>query len=328
MKKFFFSMAIVLSIQYASAQTPYPCTQIFDVVNNGNGGQGCPSDHPEDANYHRGGAISIRFTNPIGDAVSAPDVITVQRITNGVMEAAADMKFVVKSITSDRLIVTYCYYSANNLNLFNGAGATYVFTIQYDGLEVQACNPIPQGSPILPVKFASFVAEKNSRGISLKWETSSELNSSGFNVERKQGTGEWTVLAFIPSKSSEGFSAASLYYNYEDATKLNGITQYRLRQIDIDGKSSYSDIRSVRSNDELSAVSLFPNPSNGQVSILFDDQVTLHNIRIVDVAGRVVRSAEGVKNGHEVSGLGRGQYLLIVTNAKSNQTTTEKFIVQ
>lgn len=328
MKKLFFSVGIVLLSLSCFSQTSYPCTLSFDVLNNGNGGQGCPSTHPDNANYQREGSLRVNFISPIGASVEAPTLLTVQKLVNGVLQEPIDLKYVVKSISADRKIVEYCFYSATNTNLFNGANVSYVFTLQYDGLAPQVCNPIMQGSPILPVKFSSFSLEKSSRGITLKWETATEENNSGFFVERKLGTSEWTSLDFVPSKSGTGFSSAAIDYSYSDFANFNGIIQYRLKQVDLDGKYGYSEIRSVKLNEEMTGLTVFPNPSKGQISLLFEEQTSLYDVRVVDMSGRTVKQLAGVKTGQEVSGLTRGQYLVMVTNKNTDVTASKKILVQ
>ncbi len=328
MKKLFFSVGIVLLSLSCFSQTSYPCTLSFDVVNNGNGGQGCPSTHPDNPSYLRDGTLRVNFKSPIGVSVEVPTLLTVQKMVNGVLGSPINLKYMVKSISADRKIVEYCFYSLTNNNLFNGANVSYVFTLQYDGLAPQVCNPIMQGSPILPVKFSSFSLEKSSRGIMLKWETATEENNSGFFVERKLGTSEWTSLGFVPSQSGTGFSSKAIDYSYADLTSFNGIIQYRLKQVDLDGKYGYSEIRSVKLNDEMGGVTVFPNPSKGQISLLFEEQTAMYDVKIIDMSGRTIKQLAGVKTGQEVSGLTRGQYLVMVTNKNTESTVSKKIMVQ
>jgi len=326
MKKFIFSIGTLVLALTGFAQTPYPCPQYFDVTNNANGGQVCPTNHPDNSAYKKDGTFVIKFTNAVGTGVSAPDIITVQKMLNGNLETAADMKFFLKSLSADRTLAQYCFYSTNNANLFNGSGASYVFTIQYNGLTAQVCNPVTQGQT-LPVRFGLFTATKTSRGASLKWETITEINNQGFYVERKQGSSEWNNIGFVPSKADNGNSDNSINYSFEDALNITTATQYRIRQVDIDGKTSYSEIRYVK-GEGSTGITLYPNPSKGQLSVIFSDASSLHNVQVMDMQGRVVKSTSNVKSGQEITGLQRGQYVVMITNLKSNETVSEKFVVQ
>src|SRR4030095_5470775 len=92
----------------------------------------------------------------------------------------------------------------------------------------------------LPVTLKSFTAARVSKSnVSLRWETASETNNSGFAVLRNLGSGAWEVVTFIPSQAPDGNSASPLVYTFTDLNSAKGITQYRIRQVDIDGRAKY-----------------------------------------------------------------------------------------
>src|SRR5689334_8779976 len=99
----------------------------------------------------------------------------------------------------------------------------------------------------LPVHLTYFNAKRtNSSSVSLNWQTAQELNSSGFEIQRQIGNSSWQVIGFVKSQAVNGNSNSPLTYSYNDNNSADAITQYRLRTVDIDGSSKFSDVRSVR----------------------------------------------------------------------------------
>ena len=116
---------------------------------------------------------------------------------------------------------------------------------------------------LLPVKFGEFKGSRTENGIRLNWTTSQEINNKGFAVEHSSDGNGWKQIGFIPSLATNGNSTTVLSYDFTDGTPVNGINHYRLKQVDIDNRTDYSKIVSVR-YDGASQLSVTPNPlSNG-----------------------------------------------------------------
>jgi len=178
---------------------------------------------------------------------------------------------------------------------------------------------LPNGSAI-PVELTSFTAVQDGGSVRLEWETQSETNNAGFAVERRIGsTSSFRELGFV---SGEGTSSRTISYHYVDSQIPDEVTQvrYRLRQVDKDGSSWYSEVISLslgRSRG-LRLRSVAPNPARNQITVHFDvpEQGSVR-LEIFDVQGRRVampinRSMEG--GAHEqvidVQGLAAGRYFL------------------
>lgn len=182
---------------------------------------------------------------------------------------------------------------------------------------------------ILPVSFKAFTATKGNASTSLKWTTASESNSKGFYVQRFYN-GQWTTLGFVATKAENGNSGSELNYTYTDVFNAKGVTQYRIMQIDIDGKAKYSEIRSISNGSQAGNVLVYPNPAtvNRNLSIVLANAGSLYDIQIVDAAGRIVKEYNSVRSTQQVSGLSKGQYLARVIERESGQVSVEKFIMQ
>jgi hypothetical protein len=131
---------------------------------------------------------------------------------------------------------------------------------------------------IVPVELESFSASKSDLGIKLEWTTASELNNKGFEIQRKSClVYDWNALGFVNGK---GTTSEKNYYTFEDKNIASGKIQYRLNQVDFDGKYTYSDIVEIEFNPtSYSLKQNYPNPFNPTTRIdyqlPFDSKVTL-----------------------------------------------------
>lgn len=194
-----------------------------------------------------------------------------------------------------------------------------------------ACGPTERsiGGAPLPVNFASFNATRNKNNVLLKWETASEQNNRGFDVQRFIGSGNWVSVAFVSSRGVNGSSAAPLNYEFTDINTTKGISQYRILQVDMDGKSSYSMIRSIRGEGQTGKTILYPNPSNnGKVNIVFEDGNVTRDVTLIDMNGRTVKQWKGTSNNNiQMENLNAGFYTVLINNRETGEQTNEKIIV-
>ncbi|HRE41794.1 MAG TPA: hypothetical protein PLG90_10725 [Ignavibacteria bacterium] len=144
----------------------------------------------------------------------------------------------------------------------------------------------------LPVELASFTATANRNSVDLKWATATEVNNSGFELERKTvGTEVWSKIGSV---SGAGNSSTLKNYSFSDRNLTTGKYNYRLKQIDFNGNFEYYNLSSeiivgVPSNFELSQN--YPNPFNPSTKINydlpFDSKVSL---KVYDMLGKEVYS--------------------------------------
>jgi hypothetical protein len=112
----------------------------------------------------------------------------------------------------------------------------------------------------LPVELTRFNAWVNKRTVVLDWETASEINNHYFTVEKSLDTRAWTKVSDI---MGAGNSTISKTYSYIDNNPWNGLSYYRLKQTDYDGKFTYSSVVSVNmENDMTSRIEMYYDAKN------------------------------------------------------------------
>lgn len=212
------------------------------------------------------------------------------------------------------------------------------FRVMFDIVSVGNCgNPRRYGVDnifvdaqeeiVTPVSFKAFTASRKNNGVALTWTTASEQNNQGFRIERNLGSA-WEEIAFIPSAADGGNSATDLSYNFTDANSAKGISQYRIKQVDLDGQFSYSDIRSVRGSGSANIV-VYPNPSpNGKTTIMFDEDNVVRDVFVSDGQGRILKQyRQTTDNSLVIEQLAKGFYTIRVVNRTTGSSFVEKLVV-
>jgi hypothetical protein len=122
---------------------------------------------------------------------------------------------------------------------------------------------------IVPVELTSFTANVNNLGqVVLNWETATEVNNQGFEIERRTESSEYRTVGFV---EGNGTISEPRSYNYTDITAENGINYYRLKQIDFNGTYEYSSEIEVDVNGPLTfdLAQNYPNPFNPSTNIKY-----------------------------------------------------------
>jgi PQQ-dependent dehydrogenase (s-GDH family) len=146
----------------------------------------------------------------------------------------------------------------------------------------------------LPLELLSFTGHYKNASTYLNWKTENELNTVSFVVERSTGNSVYEAIGTVFAKGGPGEKAN---YNFEDkdASKL-GVDKlyYRLRITDKDGSWFYSNIVVVNIGaNGVSAVSVFPNPTEKQTTVLISSpaEQTI-TWKLVDAAGRILQTKQ------------------------------------
>ncbi len=135
----------------------------------------------------------------------------------------------------------------------------------------------------LPVELNIFSVVKKDEVALIYWQTASEINNDYFVVQRSSDGINFEDYIF---ENGNGNSTSIINYNVIDKTPLNGLNYYRLKQVDYDGTSTYSEIQSVEFNKQTISIQLYPNPSSGNISLL--NLPVNSMVKIYNAAGQLI----------------------------------------
>jgi hypothetical protein len=271
------------------------------------------------------GSVTLSFESAV-DPNNLPVIVSVtsldsNKIVEGVIFGPGTLK--------NNGTVSYCYYSGpNNNNNLLGHHGQFRFNIAY---YVNGILRIGCGSQIpLPVNLKSFTALRSSNTVALKWTSASEYNNLGFEVQRLIGTGTWQTVSFVPTQAAGGNSTSELTYTYNDLNAIKGVSQYRIRQVDIDQRSKFSEIRAVRGIGQISKTIIYPNPSTsgGKLNVIFDDAEGTRDVSLIDMNGRLIKQWKDVTNNNlQIENLTPGFYNLRIMVRETGEQSIEKIVV-
>lgn len=194
------------------------------------------------------GSLSTNVTTTDASGLSAP--IVVSGTTNGTITA-----------------------TANVVTVSGLAFAGYTQNLQVLGIArtTTALRSATADWGLLPVELSSFTANVNNSNVNLNWNTVSETNNSGFEIERKSVSSEnWQKVGFV-----EGHGTTNVPYDFyfRDKNVNSGRYNYRLKQIDFNGNFEYHNLNSeieVGTPSKFELSQNYPNPFNPSTTINFD----------------------------------------------------------
>lgn len=140
----------------------------------------------------------------------------------------------------------------------------------------------------MPVELTSFVAKLAGNTVVLNWKTATETNNYGFEVERQVGSSSWSKIGFV---AGAGNSNIPKEYSFVDKSAQSGTIEYRLKQIDRDGKFEYHKQIEVTLETAMNfdLAQNFPNPFNPSTEISFKlPSSGFVSLKIYDIQGREI----------------------------------------
>ncbi|MFY7964446.1 MAG: T9SS type A sorting domain-containing protein, partial [Chitinophagaceae bacterium] len=214
-------------------------------------------------------------------------------------------------------------------SLINGAEAYYYADITIAGNRTITAPIWYTKVSNVPVKLLNFDATlTTNRTVKIEWKTTNEVDNKMFVVEKSFDGVSFSILQNVDSKNSTAVN------NYEiiDAKPNEGVNYYRLKQIDLNGKYTYSNVIAINIETyENNSFSIYPNPTFDMVQLNINSTAkSKASIAIFDVTGREIKFVNvDVVKGFQTqqlftNQLKQGSYYIKMNI--NNQTITQKLI--
>jgi hypothetical protein len=158
----------------------------------------------------------------------------------------------------------------------------------------------------LPVNFITITAKKNVSSVDVKWAVADEIDVDHYEIEKSTNGRDFKTIGSVPSGKKN-------VYSFTDGQVTNGAVLYRVRNVDIDGRSKYSPIVRINLNTTIE-LKAFPSPATSQVTIEYPVLVSRGKFTLSTVDGRTVKTPDAVQGTTQtninLSGLNPGMYIV------------------
>ncbi|MEM6344332.1 MAG: T9SS type A sorting domain-containing protein [Bacteroidota bacterium] len=268
-------------------------------------------------------------TNNLGwnpDASSTTFVATNNGAITSLHNGFGNINIIDQNFTGTDIGQTQVHILTINVDHSVGSAAASAFylasssenhpALEYVGNDFIGHPVIVANNVSFPVEYLDFNAKAMDGWVSaLTWSTATESNNQGFVVQRLDADGmEWESIGFV---AGSGNSNSALQYSFMDTEPYSGENAYRLKQIDFDGASHLSVVRSVRFESGFT-LDVYPNPTADILKIRLEeiDVPTSPTYQLFDQKGKILmQGALQTKGVSEIklSGLPEGTYLLRIS---------------
>lgn len=236
---------------------------------------------------------------------------------------------------------SYLHLSTSVVSVADG-GATPIpsFTDDFDGNARNASTPdigADEYSVVTPVSLLSFNGIAKKLQNILTWATATENNNNGFYLERSADGKNFSSIYFVQTKAINGNSNSTINYDFKDKLSTNTSFYYRLKQVDVDGKTSYSKVILLKAQDidKFEIVNLYPNPASSVATInITSSESRKVSISIIDMNGRTMQlNSYKLNNGENslqlnVNNLAKGNYIIKVISIEDNAILQTRLVKQ
>lgn len=154
-----------------------------------------------------------------------------------------------------------------NDRVFRGSDPAVVGPMMADGTS-SVFSPFAE---VLPVKFLGFTASLKNKDVLVQWSTTEEVNASVFELERSFDAANWTTIAYI---AAAGTTSATTNYSFTDKNINTGTVYYRVKQVDMDGRFTFTPVRSIKPGATQKAEVSIASMGQSKVLLQFPKEVS------------------------------------------------------
>lgn len=177
---------------------------------------------------------------------------------------------------------------------------------------------------ILPLKWGLLSVARQGMDVKLKWSTENEHNVSHFDVERRLNNEDWLVA--IPKVPARNLFTKQEYQEMDYKGQFK-TSYYRIKQVDLNGVSTYSNIAVLAGATPTDQLSIFPNPISNSFEIAEVDPQAIKQATLIDISGKSVKNWKTYERKYDVSTIPNGPYVLRILLA-DGITIHKKIVIQ
>lgn len=173
-------------------------------------------------------------------------------------------------------------------------------------------------SGTLPLQWLAFNGIVNKHSILLNWKTGTVVNNDHFEIEESFNDQSFSRVGTVNSNDN------TMSYSFSIDNVPDGIHYYRIKQVDIDGKYSWSKTIQLTVKKEIAGFHLLTNPVTNELTIMNPGLELLKQIIVTDITGKIIRVnrvnsfSSSFKSG--ILSLKAGYYFLLLTTKQGNFT--------
>jgi hypothetical protein len=302
------SLATPSNGMYVHNWTVLPANQYFTTTGDQITFQAEKADHYDvtcTRTYPNRKDISSTYTVSVEVKDCSPQSIIAATIVNDNWEG----DFVLTLANNDNV---FAHYSASDILYATSENGTFIpaSMLIASGMFQEFASFFAEIDPriALPVHLVSFdIAAEGSRAI-LEWQTSREIGSDHFEIEKSSDSRAWRNIGKVPAHE---YTSDNVYYSFTDPEPVTEMVYYRLKMVDKDSSYAFSKIRNLQFDDE-GGWAVFPNPlATGEpLRVLSGKRDLVNTISIYDLNGNLLRQSTEISKGLIEKDLLPGKYIV------------------
>jgi hypothetical protein len=222
----------------------------------------------------------------------------------------------IRIIDADIINGPNIFYRVEVAYVLNTPGLDNFFAV-YDNLQIGG-GPGQQGA--LPVTFMGINGQRVNEGVLVRWDIADEVNVKEYQLEKSTNGASFSTVGSIAATNKT-------MYGFTDPNAKAPVIYYRVKSVDIDGRTKYTGIiKIINSNSYSNKIKVYPSPAQNQVTVQHSQLGSSAKVTVTTIDGRVIRTLKPSANASntmiDLTGLSAGTYVLKLEDGKGKTETT------
>ena len=150
----------------------------------------------------------------------------------------------------------------------------------------------------LPIQLLYFEVNEKEDGHFLEWKTDYEYNNDHFDIERSQNGISFERVGEVPAMDER---SSIKTYAFLDTKAPQGLSYYRLKQVDIDGSFSYSETKTAFRKEKIAVWQIGPNPATETLELILPEELKSYSLSFFDAKGALLLTIHSIQNHQKIN---------------------------